>query len=151
MFSLIKRENGRPTVSFERSFEPLRLVDEFFNLEPYRLYSNGQSFVPSLEVKETKDGYVVNADLPGVEEKDLEISVEKNTLTISGKRESEENSEGDTYCACERTYGSFSRSITLPDGLNTENAKAALKGGVLTLHLAKSPEALPKRIQVKNS
>ena len=151
MLSLIRRENSKPAAVLTRSWEPLRLMEEFLSLDPFQTYGGVSSFVPSLEVKETKNSYVVKADLPGVEEKDLDVSFEKNRLTISGKREGEKREEGETYCACERSYGSFSRSISLPDGVDTEKVKAELKGGVLTLRLPKKPEVLPKRITVKQA
>ena len=150
MLSLIRRENSKPATVLTRSWEPLRLMEDFLRVDPFQTYG-GASFVPSLEVKETKKSYVVKADLPGIEEKDLDVSFEKNRLTISGKRESEKREEGETYCACERSYGSFSRSISLPDGVDTEKVKAELKSGVLTLRLSKKPEVLPKRITVKQA
>ena len=84
-------------------------------------------FAPSFDVKENKEGYVFRADLPGVKEEDLEISLTGNRLAISGKREQEKHEQGDTYYASERSYGSFSRAFTLPDGTDAENVKAELK------------------------
>jgi HSP20 family protein len=70
-------------------------------------------FVPDFEVKETKEGFVFKADVPGIKEKDLEITMTGNRLTISGKREAEMEERSDTYYACERSYGSFTRAFTL--------------------------------------
>ena len=124
-------------------------MDGLFRSEPFTIYGSGSRFSPSLEVKETKDALVVTADLPGVEQKDLEVSFEKNQLTIEGHRESEENEDGVAYCACERSYGHFHRTVTLPDGVETEGVKGELKNGVLTLRMPKKPEILPKRIPVE--
>ena len=102
-------------------------------------------FSPSFDVKENKDGYVFRADLPGVREEDLDISLTGNRLTISGKREQEKHEQGDTYYASERSYGSFSRAFTLPDGTDGENVKADLKNGVLQVIVPKKPEVQPRR------
>ena len=149
MLSLARRESSKPTTFFNRSWEPLRLMEELLTMDPYYGVGGVSSFVPSLEVKETKESFIVRADVPGVEEKDLDVFLEKNTLTISGKRENQESQEGESLCACERRYGSFSRQITLPQGLDTDKLKAELKAGVLTLELHKKPETLPKRIEIE--
>lgn len=107
------------------------------------------TFVPSFEVKETKDAYVFKADLPGIREEDLDISLTGNRLTVSGKREEESRDENDRYYAYERSYGSFSRSFTLPEGVDVTHAQAHLSNGVLTVTLAKKPEVKPKKIEVK--
>ncbi|HYG68700.1 MAG TPA: Hsp20/alpha crystallin family protein, partial [Anaeromyxobacteraceae bacterium] len=106
-------------------------------------------FVPSFEVKETKDAYVFKADLPGIREEDLDINLTGNRLTVSGKREEEKRSEEERYYAYERSYGSFSRSFTLPEGVDAEHVDAELRDGVLTVRIAKRPEVQPKRIEVK--
>jgi HSP20 family protein len=105
-------------------------------------------FAPNFDVKETKDGYEFRADLPGVREEDLEISLTGNRLTISGKREQEKHEQGDTYYTSERSYGSFSRAFTLPDGTDADNVKAELKNGVLEVLVPKKPEVQPKKIPI---
>src|SRR5262249_47223344 len=104
---------------------------------------------PSFEVKETKDSYLFKADLPGVKEEELDISLTGNRLTVSGQRQEEKKDEGETYYAYERRYGTFSRAFTLPDGVDAEHVQAGLKDGVLTVVVPKKPEVQPKRIQVK--
>jgi HSP20 family protein len=106
-------------------------------------------FNPAFEVKETKDGYIFKADVPGVLERDLEITLQANRLTITGKRESEETKKDDTFYAYERTFGSFTRTFTLPEGADAEHVKAELKEGVLTLQIPKTEEAQPKKIAFK--
>ena len=103
-------------------------------------------FVPHFEVRETGDGYVFKADLPGINDEDLEINLTGNRLTISGKREAEQRNESDRFYAYEVQYGSFTRSFTLPDGVDTEHVKADLKNGVLSLHIPKRAEAQPRKI-----
>jgi HSP20 family protein len=108
-----------------------------------------QVFSPSFEVFERKDGYVFKADLPGVNQEDLDITLNANRLTISGKREAEERKEGERFYAYERSFGSFTRSFTLPEGVDEEHVAAELKNGVLTLVVPKKPEVQPKRISIK--
>jgi HSP20 family protein len=101
-------------------------------------------------VKETKDAYVFKVDLPGIDEKDLEISLTGNRLTVSGKREAEQRDENDRFYAYERSYGSFSRSFTLPDGADVEDADADMKSGVLMISIPKKPEHQPRKISLKS-
>jgi HSP20 family protein len=108
----------------------------------------GLEFNPSFEVRETRDGYVFKADLPGMSEDDLDINVTGNRLTVSGRREAEQRNEDDRYFCYECSYGSFSRSFTLPEGVNADDVKAELQNGVLTLHVAKKPEVQPRKIQI---
>jgi len=107
------------------------------------------AFVPTFDVKETKDSFVFRADLPGVKDSDVDISLTGNRLTISGRRQEENKEEGEQFYAYERSYGSFSRSFTLPEGIDAEHVQADLKDGVLTVVLPKKPEVQPKRIALK--
>jgi HSP20 family protein len=107
-------------------------------------------YTPDFEIKETKDGFVFKADVPGIKEKDLEITMTGNRLTISGKREAEKEESTDTYFARECSYGAFTRAFTLPEGTDSSNEiRAELNQGVLTLFLPKRPELQPRRIEVK--
>jgi HSP20 family protein len=107
------------------------------------------AFSPAFEVKETKEGFQFKADVPGVAEKDLDITRTGNRLTITGRRESEKEEKHETYYTCERSYGSFTRSFTLPDGIDGDHIRADLKDGVLTLLVPKTPEAQPQKIALK--
>lgn len=155
----IIRRNERAGAPVARSeWDPFRLMQEMLGWEPFRgadpfrqmlpLTTQERAFVPQFEVKENKTGYVFKADLPGIKESDLQISLEGNLLTISGKRDAEEREEGETWFTYERSYGSFSRSFTLPESADTEHVKADLKEGVLTLVLPKKPEMQPRKITV---
>jgi HSP20 family protein len=108
------------------------------------------SFAPDFEVKETKESFVFTADLPGVAEKDLQVQVTDNRLSVSGKRESEKTEQGQTFYASERSYGSFTRSFTLPEGIDADKAHAQLKNGVLTIAVPKRPETQPRKIAVNS-
>jgi HSP20 family protein len=103
-------------------------------------------FVPSFDVKETKDAYVFKADLPGIEEKDLELTLTGNRLTVSGKREEERKEEEGQYYTYERKYGSFTRSFTLPEGVDLEGLTADLENGELSIRVPKKPELISKKI-----
>jgi HSP20 family protein len=105
-------------------------------------------FMPSFEVKETKDAYVFRADVPGVKDEDIEITLTGTRLTITGKREAEQQEQSDTFYVYERSYGTFTRSFTLPEGVDTEHIRTELKDGVLHVIVPKKPEAQPKRITV---
>jgi HSP20 family protein len=109
-----------------------------------------QGFVPRFEVKETKEAFVFRADLPGIEDKNLELTMAGNRLTISGKREAEARREDETWYAYERSYGTFSRTFTLPDGVDLDHAEAELKSGVLAVTVPKKPEHQPKKISLKS-
>ena len=125
-----------------------RLVDSDFFESPD--WTTPRNWGLALDVSENADEFVVKASLPGVDPKDIEITYDKDVLTINGevKEEKEEEDEGRRYYMRERRYGSFSRSISLPGTIKSINA--TYESGVLTLHLPKAEEAKAKRIQVKN-
>jgi len=154
----VRKENGnRPTGSLVREWEPARIMrsllgwDPFREMAPYFPEESSLAFSPAFEVKETKDGFVFKADVPGLKESDLEVSVSGNRLTVSGKREQEKQEQSETYYAYERSYGSFTRSFTLPEGTDPNAVRAELKDGVLTMTMPKTPEAQPKKIPVKSA
>ncbi len=151
MANLIRRSGGRSTTP-ARAVDPFEVVRDLMRWDPFAELgtpSEQLGFLPSFEVKETKDAYVFKADLPGIQEDDLDISLTGNRLTVSGKREEEQRDEDDRYYAYERSYGSFSRSFTLPEGVDVDRAQAELKNGVLTVSVAKKPEVRPKKIELK--
>lgn len=152
MANLIRRDNNREvTRPTAREWDPLRMMDALLRWDPFRSEGGWLSdveFAPRFDVKETKDAYVVRADLPGIADKDVDISVTGNVLTISGQRQEEHREEGDRFFMTERSYGRFSRSLSLPDGADADNVKADLKDGVLTVQIPKRPEVQPKRISI---
>jgi HSP20 family protein len=104
---------------------------------------------PAIDVTEDKEKIVLTADLPGLAEKDLDVQIEKDVLTLRGERSIERKNDAEHYRRFERVAGSFVRSFTLPPLVDTEQVTAQLKDGVLTLTLPKKPEAQPKKISVK--
>ena len=106
------------------------------------------TWAPPADIYETERELVVKVDLPDVNEKDLDIRVENNILTIRGERKFEEKVEQENYLRVERAYGSFSRSFALSNTVNTEAIKAEYRDGVLTVRMPKREEAKPKQIKV---
>lgn len=104
---------------------------------------------PNVDIFENKDQIVLEAELPGIKADDVNISIENNVLTIHGERKFEKKDEGDNFHRVERSYGSFTRSFTLPPTVSSENANAEFENGVLRLTLAKREEAKPRRIEIK--
>ncbi len=152
MANLVRR-NERGSQEPTRFWDPFEMVRDLMQWDPFHelgtVGSRNLAFVPSFEVKETKDAYVFKADLPGVKEKDLDISLTGNRLTVSGKREQEKQEEEERYFTYERSYGTFSRSFTLPDGVDPDSIQAELKEGVLTLSIGKKPEVKARKIELK--
>ena len=148
MALMTRRENG-PTAIY-RARDPFALARELFGWDPMGV-TGGQTsaFIPVFEVAETNNEYVVRADVPGVKEGDIDVSLHGNVLTISGTRQSQERREGETFYIQERQYGSFSRAFVLPDECDAEKVEAALKEGVLTVNVPKREQAKPRRIALK--
>ena len=103
----------------------------------------------AINMYETKDEVVVKAALPGVKPEEVEVTITGNTLTISGESKEENEVKEKDYVRKERQFSSFTRSVTLPDGLKADQADASFENGVLTLKVPKTEEAKPKTIQVK--
>jgi HSP20 family protein len=105
-------------------------------------------WAPAVDIYETADELVVKADLPDINEKDLDVRVENNTLTIRGERKFEKEVSEDNFLRVERAYGSFSRSFSLPNTVDTERIKANYRDGVLSVRMPKREESKPKQIKV---
>ena len=110
--------------------------------------SNLTTWAPAVDILETEHELVVKADLPDIDPKDLDIRVENNILTIRGERKFEKQVNENNYLRVERAYGSFARSFSLANSVNSEAIKADYQNGVLTLHIPKREEAKPKQIKV---
>jgi len=157
----IIRRNERAGLPVRTDWDPFRLVDQVLRWDPLRAFDpfhqmtafapDERTFLPRFDVKETKEGYQFKADLPGLTESDIEISLTGNQLTVSGKRETESHEDNDTFYACERQFGSFSRVFTLPEACDAEHVRAEMNKGVLTIALPKKPELQPRKIAIKPS
>jgi len=164
MANIIRRHETAPqtTALPQRGWDPFELMREMLSFDPLRPLGTlgtlgalqrwpgpAQEFIPSFEVRETADRYVFKADLPGVKDEAIDISLDENRLTISGRREMEETTEGDRYYAFERAYGSFTRTFTLPSGIDPDKVSAKLDQGVLLVEVPKAPESQPRKIALK--
>ena len=122
--------------------------DPFFRLEwPGRgVAQAAASYTPAFNVVEKPDGYYITADLPGVREEDVDVTVQDNHLIISGSRKSEERKEGENYFVYERRHGNFSRAFSLPETADGESVEASLASGVLEVKIAKRESAKPRKV-----
>jgi HSP20 family protein len=109
------------------------------------------TWAPAADIYETENDLVAKVDLPGVQEADIDIRVENNTLAIRGERKFEKEVTEDSYLRVERAFGTFTRSFSLPNIVKVENIRASLQNGVLTLRMPKREEAKPKQIKISVS
>lgn len=106
------------------------------------------AFVPAVDIYEDDKKVMLKLEVPGIDEKDLDVSVENNTLTVKGERKFEAEEKEENFHRIERRYGTFFRAFTLPSTVQTENVKASYNAGVLKLELPKKPEAQPRQIKI---
>jgi HSP20 family protein len=125
-----------------------RLWDSFFESKPTRRVGEGE-WAPSLDISETKGDLVVKAELPGIDPKDIDISLNEGILTIKGEKRQEKEEKEEGYHLVERSYGSFTRSIRLPREIQSEKINASYKNGVLKITLPKTEEAKKKEVKIK--
>jgi HSP20 family protein len=140
-------------------WEPLRELTTLQN-EMNRLFGtvfdtptqgNGgtlRRWMPAMDLVETKDHFVLRADLPGLSEEDVNIEVEDRVLTVSGERKAEHTENKDGFHRVERAFGSFSRSLTLPEGVDPESVAASFDRGVLEVQIPKPEERKPRKISI---
>lgn len=152
----VRREQERDALLDLRS-EMNQLFEDFFrrpfDLSPFREESAlGGDFIPHMDVSETEKEINISAELPGMNVEDIDISMTGNSLTIKGEKKSEKEEKGERYYRSERSYGSFRRSIPLPEEVEEEEIEATYKNGVLKVKLPKSPETQKgaKQIEIKS-
>lgn len=126
-------------------------IDYLFDDLVGRTSAGWTGWNPSADLFENDDAYVLEMELPGFSRDDIELTVERNVLTVSGQRSAEEEIENVTYHLRERGTARFSRSFALPRSMDTEGVEARFDNGVLTVTLPKAAEARPKRIEVKGN
>jgi HSP20 family protein len=140
-------------------YEPFNLLNRLGVSDPFAVdaFANklsedvtGNNWRPAVDIKEEDNSYVINADLPGIDPKDIEVTMEDGVLTIKGERESEKEETGTSYKRVERTYGSFYRRFSLPDTADSENIKANGKNGVLEVVIPKQKKVLARKISVNH-
>jgi HSP20 family protein len=125
-----------------------RLFSSFFDTPTAGGNGGARRWVPAMDLVETDEHFVLKADLPGMTESDVSIEVENNVLTIAGERKTEQRAEREGYYRIERAFGSFARSLTLPEGIDAESVTATFDNGVLEVRIPKPAQAKPRRVQI---
>lgn len=150
----VRRNGGQPAAIGE--WDPFRAMREMMRWDPFREIApifgpEPAGFYPAFDIKENKDGFLFTADLPGIKAADLTVTIENSRLQVNGKRESEREEKTETYYATERSFGSFVRTFTLPQGADPKNVHADLSDGVLRIAVGKTPESQPRQIAVQGA
>jgi HSP20 family protein len=151
-FADLRAEMDRLFDRFSSGFPSLSMGRDLFDWDPFRI--SGGTFsvtAPHVDVSETDKGYEISAELPGMDEKDINVEVKDDVLTVSGEKKEESEKEAKDYHVSERRFGSFRRSFRLPSGVNQDKLSADFKKGVLKIALPKSAESQKKsrKIDVK--
>lgn len=146
--------NTNLNTMFDRMLNLSRAMDEAFDREGGNRTNDARLWYPATDTYETREAYVVEVDLPGVRAEQVEISFERNTLTIRGTREwplraTEQNAGDFRVHGAERVGGTFARAIRLPEYVDGEKIEASFADGVLTVRIPKAQSALPRKIEVK--
>jgi HSP20 family protein len=141
--------NDHPMEAFQQEIN--RLFDDFFRTPSFFGGNDAVATMPRLDVSESEREYEITAELPGIEEKDVDLTLADNMLTIRGEKKASREEKHKSYYLSERTFGAFQRAIPLPAEVDKDKVEARFKNGVLTVRLPKSPEAQAKtrRIEVK--
>lgn len=125
-----------------------RLFGDLLSSQDSDVNAENASWTPTVDISETEHGFEIHAELPGVKESDVTISVSDNLLTIKGEKQAEEKTDEKNFHRVERRYGSFQRSFTLPRQVDTTQIKAGYKDGILTLTIPKAEESKPTEIPI---
>ena len=128
-----------------------RLFGTFFDTPTTAMSGNGgvRRWIPAMDLVESEDHFVLRADLPGMGEDDVKLEIEDRTLTLSGERAAEQTEKGEGFYRLERATGAFSRSLTLPEGVDADAVAATFDKGVLEVRIPKPEEVKPKRVQIQ--
>ena len=144
---LITRYNNINNPFLSASADPFRLFEDTVN-QVFNQPSD-RPWTPAVDIQETENEVVLKADLPDVNEKEIDIRIEDGTLSLKGERKFNKETKEGGFHRIERSYGSFARYFALPDSVNPEAVRAEYKNGVLTVSLAKKEAAKPKQIKVE--
>jgi HSP20 family protein len=123
------------------------LLDDFFNEAVGQ--TNRGKFMPGMDVSETDNQYLIAFEIPGMNKEDIQISLEDGLLTVSGERKMKNETDGEKFHRVERRYGEFSRSIQLPDNVDSDSVKATYKDGILNISVDKSEDKVKKQIEIQ--
>ena len=150
-FENLRREIDRLFDDFDGGVWRAPLARSMFDIQPFWQRQASFAALPAVDVAETDKAYEITAELPGLDEKNVEVKVAGGVLTIKGEKQEEKEEKKKDYYLSERSYGSFQRSFQVPDGVDADKIEANFKNGVLTVTLPKSAEAqkAEKKIEVK--
>jgi HSP20 family protein len=126
-----------------------RLFNTFFDTPATSGNGGARRWIPSMDLVETESHYVLRADLPGLGEEDVSIELEDTVLTVSGERKSEHEEKKEGFHRVERSFGTFRRSLTLPDGVDADAIAATFDKGVLEVRIPKPEERKPRHVAIK--
>ncbi len=150
-----RRENESPVMAIQNEMN--RMFDQFFN-DPFTLLSvptlrSVSDFMPRIDVSETETAMQVTAELPGMDEKDIQLSLENDSLIISGEKKNDVEEKGKNFHRVERSYGSFQRIVPLVSEIQSDKVEATFRNGVLNINLPKTPAAAKQahKIEIKAS
>jgi len=138
-----------PESFFMRPFDEMRRMMEDFWMAPFGEGRFGENFIPSVDVKEEDDQVIVAAELPGIDQKDIDVEVTQDSVRIAGEKRKEQKKEEKGYYHRETSYGAFERIIDLPAAVDEDKAEAEFSKGILTIKLPKSEQARSKRKKVE--
>jgi HSP20 family protein len=150
-FESLRREVDRLFDDFDGGIWRSPFRRSFFDVEPFRRAEAAFGAVPAVDITETDKAYEITAELPGMDEKNVEVKLANGVLTIKAEKQDEKEEKKKDYYMRERSFGSFERTFQAPDGVDTNRIEASFKKGVLTVTLPKSAEAqkAEKKIAVK--
>lgn len=129
-----RTNQGKELFDFRNDF--FGAFDDFFNLAP----GEGSSFVPTMSIRENKDAYFIEAELPGIPKEAIDISLKENILTLKGEKKLEKTEDHGNYHTEERRFGSFTRSVRMPSDIDSDKVNAQFRDGVLTVEVGKADE-----------
>jgi len=145
--ALIRWEPARELATLQNEMN--RLFSTFFDAPtPTNAGATLRRWIPAMDLVETEDDFVLKADLPGLSESDVNIELEDNVLTISGERKAEHEQRKEGYYRVERSFGSFARSLTLPEGVDPDKVRASFDRGVLEVRIPKPEERKPRKVTI---
>jgi HSP20 family protein len=145
--ALVRWEPAREISSLQSDIN--RLFNSFFDTPTGGNGGTLRRWIPPMDLVETEDSFVLKADLPGLTESDLNLEVEDNVLTISGERKAEHEDKHEGYVRVERAFGSFRRSLTLPEGVEPDAVKASFDNGVLEVRVPKPEQRKPRKVAIQ--
>lgn len=144
----VRREEENPFTAFRREMD--RLFEDFWGERAMAPFGEEWgAFSPQVDVTETDGEIKVSAELPGLDDEDIDLSISNNVLTIKGEKKEEQEEKGDNYYRSERAYGAFRRDVSLPSDVNTDQVDAVYDKGVLTITMPKAEKTKATKIAVK--